>query len=264
MDMDNGFTFSGRHVSELGAAFIPSKWPGSAPVTINDATVPGRDGTIRYPGQTYGVKIFEGTLYILDPDDELMSYARMMERVSEISAWLQPGGQQRLTLDAAPEQFYMAEITHALEVTTGNWENGAITLKFTLQPFAYANHDNTISFSLAADTEQSKTLGLPGNRPAPVKATVTAAAAMTWLQIATGEKLIRLEGMALQSGDVIRIDADVEKSEVPTVTLNGEPARGYVTAESAYPLYAQPGNNTVAASADGACAVTVSARGRWK
>ena len=84
--MDNGFTFAGRHNSELGTAFLVTKWPGSAPMTINDVTISGRDGTIRYPGQTFGTKPFEGNLYILDPDNELMSNTRMMERVREIVA----------------------------------------------------------------------------------------------------------------------------------------------------------------------------------
>lgn len=262
--MDNGFTFAGRHNSELGTAFLATRWPGSAPMTINDVTVSGRDGTIRYPGQTFGTKPFEGNLYILDPDDELMSNTRMMERVREIVAWLQPGGQQRLVLDAEPDVFYMAEITQSIDFTTDEWENGATALHFVLQPFAYANHETGVEYTLEANVPQTKTLTLSGNRPAPVKALITAQAAMTWVQIAIDSALIRLENMALISGDAILIDADIAKSEVATVAINGTPSRGYVTDASAYPLFAQPGANTVAASADGACAVAVSARGRWK
>jgi len=262
--MDNGFTFAGRHNSELGTAFLVTKWPGSAPMTINDVTISGRDGTIRYPGQTFGTKPFEGNLYILDPDNELMSNTRMMERVREIVAWLQPGGQQQLVLDAEPDVFYMAEIVQSIDFVTTEWENGSTQLKFVLQPFAYALHDTSVQYTLAANVEQTKTLTLPGNRPAPMKARVTAQAAITWVQIAIGSKLIRLHNMALISGDVILIDADVTTSEVLTVAINGTPSRGYVTDTSAYPLWAQPGVNAVIASADGACTLAVSARGRWK
>lgn len=262
--MDNGFTFAGRHNSELGTAFIASKWPGAAPMTINETTIPGRDGTIRYPGQTFGTKTFEGTLYILDPDDETMSYTRMMERVREIVAWLQHGGQQQLILDAEPDVFYMAEILQSIDFTTGEWENGSAALKFVLQPFAYACHDTSLEYTLAANVEQTKTLTLPGNLPAPMKVLITVQAAMTWVQITNGNALIRLQDMALASGDVIRIDADVAQSEVVTVSINGTPSRGYMTDASAYPLWAQPGANPVVASADGACTAAVNARGRWK
>ncbi len=262
--MDNGFTFGGHHNSELGTAFLATKWPGAAPITINNTAIPGRDGTIRYPGQTFDTKPFEGTLYILDPDDEVMSNTRMMARVREISAWLQPGGQQRLTLDAQPDCFYMAEITHGLDFETDDWENGAAQLKFTLQPFAYSLHRSTLAYTLAAGVAQSKTYTLPGNRPAPIRAQITAKAAVTWVQIAIGSKLIRLQGMSLTSGKVLLIEADIARSEVPTVTVDGVPARGFVTAASAYPLEMQPGANTVIASASGACDLTLSARGRWK
>lgn len=262
--MDNGFTFAGRHNSELGTAFLVTKWPGSPPMTINDTTVSGRDGTIRYPGQTFGTKPFEGNLYILDPDDELLSDTRMMERVREIVAWLQHGGQQKLILDAEPDVFYMAEIVQSIDFTTSEWENGSTALRFVLQPFAYSNHETSVQYTLAANVSQTKMLMLSGNRPAPIKALITVQAAMTWIQIVIGSALIRLQNMALVSGDAILIDADVAKSEVATVAINGDPSRGYVTDASAYPLFAQPGANTVAASADGACTVAVSARGRWK
>ena len=68
------FSFDGIHISDFGAVFLPSKWPGAAKITANEAAVPGRHGTIRYPGETYGEKALEGKLYLIDPDDELMTY----------------------------------------------------------------------------------------------------------------------------------------------------------------------------------------------
>ncbi|MEG2253313.1 MAG: hypothetical protein RSC98_09740, partial [Clostridia bacterium] len=195
--MDNGFTFDGRHTDDLGVAFIASKWPGSAAVTANKASVPGRDGSIRYPGETFREKAFEGTLYILDPDDETMSYTRMMERVDEIIPWLQPGGRKRLALDATPERFFMAEIEHAIDFTTDEWENGAASLTFMLQPFSYAEQADTVSYMLAANIEQSKTLTLRGNRPAPIIATFTASAAVSWVQLVIGTKELRFDGLSL-------------------------------------------------------------------
>lgn len=261
---DYGFTFNGRHCDEFGTAYIVSKWPGAAPVTPNTASVSGRDGTIRYDGQTYEEKSTSGTIYILDENDELMSYTDMMSRADEIVAWLQPGGRKQLILDAIPERFYMAEILHEIQFETDEWENGAASLAFTLQPFSYAINPDTVAYTLAAGVAQAKTLALPGDMPAPVTATITAAAAVTWVQVAIGGAVMRLEGMSLASGDVVTIDADIAKAETVTVSINGVASRGYMTAASACPFTAQPGNNTVTLSASGACSVSVSARGRWK
>ncbi len=262
--MDGGFRFDGRHVSELGAVFLASKWPSSSAVTVNDASVPGRDGTIRYPGETYGEKALEGKLYLLDPNDELMSYTQMMRRADDVAEWLQPGGRKRLALDATPDRFYMAEIKHALEFTTDEWENGAASLKFTLQPFSYAEYTDGLYYTLAANAEQMQTLSLRGNRPAPLMATITAAAAISWVQLTIGAKVLRLAGMSLASGDVLTIDASLDLSEMMTVKIGKTPARSYITAASSCPFEAQPGGNTVKAKASGACTVSVSARGRWK
>ena len=262
--MDGGISFNGRHISELGAVFLISKWPSSAAVTINDASVPGRDGTIRYAGQTFAEKTLDGKLYLLDPDDALMSYTQMMQRADDVTEWLQPGGRKRLVLDATPDRFYMAEVEHALEFTTDEWENGAASVKFTLQPFSYSEITDAISYTLAANVEQAKTLTLRGNRPAPVMVTITAAAAISWVQLTVGAKVLRLEGMSLASGDVLTIDASLDLSELMTVKIGSTPARGYITAASSCPFEAQPGSNTVKAKASGACAVSVCARGRWK
>lgn len=262
--MDNGFTFDGRHTGEFGVAFIASKWPGSAAVTVNEASVSGRDGTIRYPGETFGEKTLEGTLYILDPDDETMSYTRMMERADEIVPWLQPGGRRRLTLDAMPERFYMAEIKHAIEFTTDEWENGAASLKFTLQPFSYANYADTAACTLAANTEQQITLALRGNRPAPLMATFAASEQISWVQLTIGPKVLRFEGLSLTSGGKLTIDASLDNSEIMTAKIGSTAAMSHITAASSCPFMVQPGANTIRVKASGACSLQVSVRGRWR
>lgn len=264
--MDNGFTFGGIHNSELGTAFLATKWPGSAPLTVNEATIPGRDGTIRLPGQTYGTKTLEGTLYILDPNDELMTNTQMMERISEIMPWLQPGGRQRLILDAEPDRLYLAEIVHGISFTTDDWENGAADLTFVLQPFAYARDERTVQLSVTAPNGmQAKTLTVPGNREAPLQAQITALASMTWVQLSTDMvHRLRLENLTLQSGDVVTIRADIDASEVVTVSVNDTAAKRYVQALSTIPLLLTPGANTITLAAGGACNAIVTARGRWR
>ena len=258
------FSFDGIHISDFGAVFLPSKWPGAAKITVNEAAVPGRHGTIRYPGETYGEKALEGKLYLIDPDDELMTYAQTLERADEVVAWLRPGGRRRLTLDAMPDRFYMAEITGELSVTTDDWDNGCMALKFTLQPFSYAAHESAVSFVLAANASQSKTLYVPGNMPAPLLLTLTARAAVSTAQVTASGKTLKLSGLGLTAGKVLAIGADVESGEMMTCNADGAPAMGKVTAESTVPYELLPGARSVAVVADGACEVRVAVRGRWK
>ena len=294
------FSFDGIHLSDFGAVFLPSKWPGAAKITANEAAVPGRHGTIRYPGETYGEKALEGKLYLIDPDDGLMTYAQTLERADEVVAWLRPGGRRRLTLDAMPDRFYMAEITGELSVTTDDWDNGCMALKFTLQPFSYAAHESAVSFVLAANAGQTKTLYVPGNMPAPLLLTLTAREAVGMVQVsaldrkanatasegvdigstaeASGTQAVNTQSTDAQRADVRTAGGKTLKltglgltagkvlasGEIMTCNADGAPAMGKVTAESTVPYELLPGARSVAVVADGACEVRVAVRGRWR
>jgi phage-related protein len=257
------FAFNGIHCDAHNAAFVVESWPVAPAPTINKHSIPGRHGTIRYPGTFRGEQALTGMLYLLSSTGEVISYADMLTRKTAIAAWLCPGGRKRLILDAAPDRFYMAEIEQELTISTDEWGNGCIHIVFSVQPFTYATVEDVAETTLAADTAKNVSLTLKGNQPAPLAMELTASAALTWAQLTLGGKTIRLEGMSLASGQKAIISYDLEAGEVMAITHNGAAGMRYLAASSKVPFEAQAGSNTISARSSAASALKLTARGRW-
>lgn len=258
------FIFNGRHVREFGATFLVTSWPGAALTTANELSVGGRHGTLRYQGETLGEKRLAGRLYLLSPGDEPLSFAEMLERAQDVCGWLKASGRGRLTLDAAPERFYMAECKSAVEFATDEWPSGCADVTFTLQPFAYDAQESACSLTLAPGAAQEKKLCVPGTAPAPLLMRLTAMGAVSWAEITADGQTLRLENLGLSQGQVLEIGAPLESGEVMTCRANGQNAMRCVSALSAVPFLLGCGTKSLTFSADGACAVRAAVRGRWK
>lgn len=259
------FTFNGVHCDAHKAAFIVDTWPVAAEPTINKYEIPGRNGTVRYPGTWYNEQTLEGRLYLLGDDDAPITFNEMLRRKTEISAWLQAGGRKPLIMDAMPDRYYMAEIESALTIVTDDWGNGRIDIVFTLQPFCYALIEDAAGVTLDGANAQELALRVRGNRQAPVAMVLTAAAALTWVELTLGSDTLRLENMSLSAGQQAVISYDLEAGELMAVTHNGAAGMSYMTAGSPDEgLKASPGSNTITANADAACAIALTVRGRWQ
>lgn len=257
------FTFAGRHIREFGAAFLPERWPGAAATSANDASVSGRDGTLRYPGQTYGEKTFTGRLYLLSPDGEPLSYASMLARAEAVCGWLKNAGRAPLVLDATPERVYMAEVKAALFFSTEEWPSGSAAVTFTLQPFAYAGSESFETLRLSAGQKRSASLYVPGNRPAPLLLTLEAGGPLTSFTLAGTGQLLCFEGLSLAAGQSLTVAAPLETGEIMTCQAGGESGMGRITAQSDVPFWLGPGLAEIQAEADGPALLRVGARGRW-
>ncbi len=259
------FSFGGVHCSEHNAVFIVDQWPVAAAPIINKYQIPGRHGTLRYPGMTFEEQTLEGRLYLLADDGEPITYADMLRRKTLLSTWLQADSRQQLIMDAAPDRFYMAEIEHALTITTDEWGNGCLSLAFTLQPFTYSLFPDPASATLDGASAKELTLVVKGNQPAPVAMELTASAALTWVELTLGDDTVRLENMSLAAGQKAVISYDLDAGEIMAVTHNGDAGMAYYAASSPDEgLKAAPGSNTISANADAACTLTLTARGRWQ
>lgn len=261
MCLPDGFWFRGRHSSELGAAFLVDQWPAAPAASINKYQIGGRHGTVRYPGAWYQERALSGTLYRLEGG--AMDDGAMLRWAAEVAAWLQAGERGRLALDAAPDRFYLAEIEGELHAYTTGWGLGAMDLEWVLQPFAYAAQPSVAAVTLSANAPAAAALRLPGTQEAPVEMEIAASGAVTRVEIQSGGKAMALEGFALAAGQKASVSYALETGEVMAVTINGEAGMRYLTAQSAAPLYALPGNNALTLEADGACTALLRARGRW-
>lgn len=259
------FTFGGIHCDAHNAAFIVDKWPVAAKPTINKYDIPGRHGTVRFPGTWMQEQTLEGRLYLLTSDGEPITYQELHRRKTEISAWLQPGGRKPLVMDAAPDRYYMAEIEQELAIATDDWGNGRIDIVFTVQPFCYSLILDTAAVTLNGISAQETTLHVRGNRAAPIGMKLTAAATLTWATLTLNGETLRLEGMSLLAGEKAIISYDRDSGELMAITHNGDAGLTYMTASSPDEgLAASPGRNVISLHADAACAITLYARGRWQ
>ena len=259
------FTFGGVHCDAHNAAFIADSWPVAAEPEINKYEIPGRHGTIRFPGTWLKEQLLEGRLYLLSETGEPITYHEMLLRKTEISTWLRPGGRKQLIMDAANDRFYMAEIEHALIIYTDDWGNGRIDIAFTCQPFTYAIREDTADATLDGASAQNAALTVRGNQPAPIAMRLVAGAALTWVQLTLGGDTLRLENMSLTMGQELLITYDLDSGELMAISHNGSAGMQYMTASSPDEgLKAAPGANTISVNADAACAVELTARGRWQ
>lgn len=257
------FTFHGHHIREFGAVFLPERWPGAAATAINDASVSGRHGTLRYPGETFGERTLSGRLYLISPDDEPLSYAAMLARAEALCGWLKTGGRGPLILDAAPERLYMAEVKGAISFTTEEWPSGCAEVAFTLQPFAYALRDSLTTVILSPGQAQSVSLYVPGNQPAPLLLTLTASGPLSALRVEADGQVLAFEGLGLGAGGKLSVAAPLETGEVMTCEAGGGSGMCRITAQSAVPFWMSPGLRRMVVEADGAGEMRLGVRGRW-
>lgn len=261
--MRQEFTFNGTHCDAYNVAFVADHWPMAAKPTVNKIAVSGQHGTIRFRGRSYGEAVLSGTLYLLDPDNEVISYSEMLRRTADIAAWLCPEGRKRLVLDAMPDRFYMAEVEDELTVATADWGNGSIPITFTLQPFAYATVEDRESAGLTAQVDQQIDLFVSGNQSAPVGAELTASSSITNIMLLLHGQMLGFAGLSLSAGQTLQVAYDLEMGEIMRVQAAGAPGLRYLRADSVVPFEAKPGRNALTIRADGAGTIRIQARGRW-
>jgi len=127
--MTYGFTFKGRHCSELGVRLLRYN-VHSPELREHEDEVTGMPGAIDY-GTEYGKRDIEVTIDI-DPDDR--SFKR---RQSEILSWLSPvAPADMLVFDDMPDRYFIAKMTGRLSAEQiGSYGELRVTFK-CVDPFA--------------------------------------------------------------------------------------------------------------------------------
>lgn len=265
------FSFAGRHCDDFGVCFLPSAWPFVPEQTVPQLTVPGRHGTLRYPGRTLGVRRFAGTLYLLDErgDTAPIPLAETLRRASALSNWLiGQDGRAPLILDALDDRYYVAELDAAESALTDEgWENGCAELTFLCQPFAHARREENARLSCAANQAAKTALSVPGNVQTPLAFSVTSdGGTVSALTVEAPNTRFTFSGLGLAAGETLR--ASYTQDDLLRLIIEGVdgaersamPAR---QTESDDDLLLTPGRNEIAVKADRACTVQLRARGRW-
>lgn len=128
------FRFAGKHCfDDFGMVFVLDEVPLLPKQEIYTYDIGGRDGTIRSKGLKLGEMELKGTLYMTK--EELPSL--LTEKMYAIKKWLIQEDREELYFDCMPDVFFLADVVNSLSLDMKMWENGAIHISFTLQPYAW-------------------------------------------------------------------------------------------------------------------------------
>lgn len=149
------FRFAEKHCfDDFGMVFVLDEVPLLPKQEIYTYDIGGRDGTIRSKGVKLGEMELKGTFYMTK--EELPNL--LSEKMYAIKKWLLQEDREELAFDCMPDVFFLADVVNSLSLDMKKWENGAIQISFTLQPYAWnkeltekalALQDETGSISLS-------------------------------------------------------------------------------------------------------------------
>ena len=135
-----GFSFGGKHCEEYGCLWMPDEEMQIAPeYERSEYEMPGVRGTLLVEdGQSYDVLRAEpmeisGRLVFRE---EPKTHMEAMRRLRDVRTWL--SGRKRLSWDAEPDVFYMAQIDEGMTYSYKDWFGGELEITWKIQPVAYS------------------------------------------------------------------------------------------------------------------------------
>lgn len=261
--IESNFTFNGRHcMNDMGLLYVENS--GGRVITharrINEYTVAGASGTIRFPGETFEKATLSGSLY---PMESPKSEADAQALMRQVAAWLY-GPRGRLIFDYEPDRYRIAEISGESKWSCREWLDGGLDVEFDVQPFAWALNPTRETHTVTDTCAFALNMG--DSQDAPLEAIIrnTGAAALTGISISRGSREWLFAGMSVPQDGLVTITQ--EPPVGATITTGG-----IVT--NALPYAMQFDTVTVSGAADlavalsfdgsGSADVTLQARGRW-
>lgn len=202
------FTFNGLHcLRDFGCVFIEESTRIVTPEReIDEYTIAGHSGTILM-GEKENRKAYSirGVLVPMQTPRSKTEEQALCRRISE---WLH-SGRQMLTWDYEPDHMHMADVVDAIEWETNTWMEGGILIRLHIQPDTYDIQASIGRKSVSAGTS-SLSVPVLSPIPCPVSLEITATGAIGSVRVTTPEgKSAAFSGMAMKSGDVLRISMDV-------------------------------------------------------
>lgn len=164
---ESGFTYDGKHCEEFGCLWMPDEEIQVAPeYERNEYELPGTAGTLLLDeGETWGALRTEameisGRLVFRD---EPKTHLEAMRRLRAIRTWL--SGRKRLTWDAEPDVYYMAQIDDEMVYSYKNWFGGELEITWRIQPVAYSTAPLIWSGEITYANVTSYEAWLPAGNP---------------------------------------------------------------------------------------------------
>lgn len=275
----SNFKFAGKHcLNDMGCVFVRDSVDAIPASRVNKYKIAGRSGTLRYSKESpdYDEKTLSGVLYFVKSTaaNGLMTGSEIMEQMHKISSWLAGAERAALILDGDTSRQYEAEVVSSAALTTKDWENGCIKLKFVVQPISQTIQSETLTTTLAltADTEATVDLssiipnGIGCETPLLLTIKNTGSVDITDLYIgyysnANVQQTARLNGaeFALKNGETLELNSD----SMSIVKANENGLKWLKSGN--LPVLTVGGNKSVTLKSSVAASIvlTVSCNARW-
>ena len=162
---DGGFTFAGRHSSEFGLVFYNVNRTWRPEKNANEFEIPGRDGTVRFEGESYKKRAVVGRVEFYNEDISREAWRQNARRIAQ---WL--SGRGLLTFDDEPDKSYDAEVIGQVdEDMIGS--AGMSNITFSCQPFAMSPYITEVGVVTTNAGVMPVTIG--GTQETPCVITIT-------------------------------------------------------------------------------------------
>ena len=138
----------------------------------------------------------------------------------------------------------------------------ALRVEFTADAVPYWEDVTPREATASGSSSGSGTLWIPGSAATPVCVTVTpTGGSLTSFSVTVGGQTIELENLSVAQNGTLSFLRDARDDL--SIMYSGASQLPKRTAESADDLFTEPGSAAYSFTANTACTVTVSARGRW-
>lgn len=200
------FLFGDKHCyRDFGCWFEWDTRPMAAKTTRDSYAVSGRSGTVLLSGTPiYDEMQLKGKLHFAQAPVSEAAAARAWRNVIR---WLK-AGRQRLILDCEPDRYYLAQVDDSIPWSNAGWDEGELTVVFTLQPYSFALSESTAMATLDAIGMATLTVDSATEVPISLLVTNTGLATLTGLSIHVGDAVVTLTGMEIDPGDQLEISME--------------------------------------------------------
>jgi hypothetical protein len=211
-----------------------------------------RDGMIMGNERKEGCGV--GIKFVLPVRD----YAERMEALGSITAWCQKGGVLETEDRPGQRLHVVCEKMPSMASVKNIGDEMEIRFKAYARPFWEESTPETLE--MAAGTSGSGTITVPGNIDgALVEAEITAGASVSEITLTVGETSITLSGIALENGQIVKIQYD--ERNIQSIKVGGTSLMDKRTGSD--DLLTVCGENEVEFSASASVQVTFKVRGLW-
>ena len=166
-----------------------------------------------------------------------------------------------LTISTRPEQRMRAVLTQAATMDGARDVTAKYIIEFTAGACPYWEDETPRVLSLASGTSGSGTLIIPGHAPTGAEITVTPGASLSTLSLTIQGQTMAFSGLSVASGTALVIGHD--DNGLLTIKAGTASKLSCRTAASVDDFRMVPGSAAVSFTANAACTVSVSVRGRY-